>query len=241
MPAHRRPSIARPHASGPYKSSPIIISSDEEEDPVPVPKRSSRKPRRSRPEGEVLEILDDTPVKQEEPETETLRRRCHELEQEREMLQKNNKHLSATMSQLKANTSQHTLSVSALDDSICCEVCTHTMWSPYLLANCGHTFCQGCITDWFNTTLEHHRLSTARGPPPYTCPSCRIPVRLPPVQNFSLKRIVRLAAESRGESSPPRPQPPPRLASSSRGRGGRGGRGGPRRDIPGPFDPFFRR
>ncbi|KAI0291103.1 hypothetical protein BC826DRAFT_508323 [Russula brevipes] len=176
------------------------------------------------------------------------------------MLQKNNKHLSATMSQLKANTSQNTLSVSALDDSICCEVCTHTMWSPYLcvpfrllrltqpvrgrlishfsLANCGHTFCQGCITDWFNTTLEHHRLSTARGPPPYTCPSCRIPVRLPPVQNFSLKRIVRLAAESRGESSPPRPQPPPRLASSSRGRGGRGG---PRRDIPGPFDPFFSR
>jgi hypothetical protein len=81
MPAHRRPSIARSHASGPYKPSPIIISSDEEEDPVPVPKRSSRKPRRLRPEGEVLEILDDTPVKQEEPETETLRRRCHELEQ----------------------------------------------------------------------------------------------------------------------------------------------------------------
>lgn len=79
MPAHRHASTAR--SGGPYKTSIIVISSDEEDEPLSVPKRGSRKPRRSRVEGEILEILDETPVKVEEPELESLRRRCHELEQ----------------------------------------------------------------------------------------------------------------------------------------------------------------
>lgn len=82
MPAHRQPSTARSHAAGgPYKASIIVISSDEEEEPLPVSKRGSRKPRRSRVEGEILEILDETPTKSEDSELESLRRRCHELEQ----------------------------------------------------------------------------------------------------------------------------------------------------------------
>jgi hypothetical protein len=82
MPAHRHLSTARSHAAGePYKASIIVISSDEEEEPLSVPKRGSRKPRRSRAEGEILEILDETSVKVEEPDLESLRRRCQELEQ----------------------------------------------------------------------------------------------------------------------------------------------------------------
>ena len=82
MPANRRPSSARSHtARGPYKASIIVISSDEDEEPLSVPKRGSRKPRRSRAEGEVLEISEETPVKVDEPELESLQRRCHELEQ----------------------------------------------------------------------------------------------------------------------------------------------------------------
>jgi len=236
MPPLRHPSTARSLAPGPYKASIIVISSDEDEEPIPATERGHRKHRRSRPEGDVLEIVDDTSVKLEEPETENLRRRCDELEQERDMLQKENRHLSATLNQLKANTKQNTLDMSALDDAVCCEVCTHTMWSPYLLTNCGHTFCQGCLTDWFNTILLHHRQTGGRGSSPYTCPSCRLAVRTPPVQNYSLKRIVRLAAESRGESSPRRPHAPPPTVQPLRGRGG------VRRDHhPGPFDGFFRR
>ena len=83
MPPYRHPQTARSHAPRkPYKASIIVISSDEEEEePVSVPKRGSRKPRRSRVEGEVLEISENTSVKVEEPELDDLRRRCHELEQ----------------------------------------------------------------------------------------------------------------------------------------------------------------
>ena len=81
MPAHRHPQAARPHSGRPYKTSIIVISSDEEDEHVPVRKRGSRKPRRSRVEGEVLEISEDVSVKAEEPELESLRQRCHELEQ----------------------------------------------------------------------------------------------------------------------------------------------------------------
>jgi hypothetical protein len=83
MPPHRHASTARSHApAGPYKASIIVISSDEDEGPVTPPKHRSRKPRRSKPTpGEVLEILDDPPIKFEEQDTESLRRRCNELQE----------------------------------------------------------------------------------------------------------------------------------------------------------------
>ncbi|KAH9164903.1 hypothetical protein EDB89DRAFT_2077454 [Lactarius sanguifluus] len=235
MPAQRSPSTTtRPQAQGPYKIPVIVISSDEEDEPRPAPKRTSRKPKRAKRE-EILEISEEKPLKHEHIETESLQRRCHELEQERDRLQRDNRRLLSSMDQLKASTKQNTLSMSTLDEALSCEVCTHPMWSPYLLANCGHTFCQGCLTDWFNTTLSQHIQISARGMPAYTCPSCRHAVRYPPVQNFSLKRLVRLSAESRGESSPQRPPPPPPpVQPPSRGRGGA------RRDYTlGPFNGFF--
>ncbi|KAN0135467.1 hypothetical protein V8E53_006746 [Lactarius tabidus] len=240
MPAHRSSSttVRAQAQQRPYKVPVIVISSDEEDEPRPPPKRSSRKHKRAKPE-EILEISEEMPLKHEHLETESLQRRCHELEQERDVMQRENRRLAASMVQLKASTNQNTLSGSALDEALSCEVCTHPMWTPYLLANCGHTFCQGCLTDWFNTTLSQHLQSGTRGMPAYTCPSCRHPVRFPPVQNFTLKRLVRLAAESRGESSPQRsqpPPPPPPVQPPSRGRGGG------RRDYPlGPFMGFFGR
>jgi hypothetical protein len=84
MPAHRHSSTPR-SSGGPYKASIIVISSDDEdEEPVLVPKRGkrgTRKPRPSRAEDDVFEILDETHVKAEEPELESLLRRCNELEQ----------------------------------------------------------------------------------------------------------------------------------------------------------------
>ncbi|KAH0589219.1 hypothetical protein H2248_004981 [Termitomyces sp. 'cryptogamus'] len=45
------------------------------------------------------------------------------------------------------------LDVLQLDDNMGCEICTSRMWSPFILPECGHTFCLSCLQDWFGTTL----------------------------------------------------------------------------------------
>ncbi|KAH9988297.1 hypothetical protein BJV77DRAFT_755574 [Russula vinacea] len=213
MPPYRHPQTARLHAlRNPYKVSIIVISSDEDEEPVSVPKRGSRKHRRSRAESEVHEISEDTSVKVDETEFD-LRRRCHELEEKYKTLRNDKRHLSAT--------------VSRLDDITCCHVCKDTMWSPYILS-CGHTFCEDCLTKWFEKILADHRQI---GKPPYSCPLCRALARTPPAPNFALKGFARLAAEFHGGSSPRKAQAAslPPMPSTS-GHGSR---------LPGPFDHFF--
>ena len=71
----------------------------------------------------------------------------------------------------------------AIEDHINCEVCTLKMWNPYTYVppstslrlqietdgphptyarspahrlSCGHTFCAGCLQDWFSTAYAHH-------------------------------------------------------------------------------------
>ena len=83
MPAHRSPSTTiHSESQRPYKIPVIVISSDEEDEPILVPKRTSRKHkhRRVKPE-EILEISEEKPAKHEHLATESLQQRCHELEQ----------------------------------------------------------------------------------------------------------------------------------------------------------------
>ena len=78
---------------------------------------------------------------------------------------------------------------------------------------CGQTFCRQCLTHWFSmpgSRLDAHGALR----PIYVCPLCRQNVSSLPRQNISLKRLVQLAADARGESNPQRPQSP------LRGRGG---------------------
>ena len=123
------------------------------------------------------------------------------------------------------------------------------------LPDCGHTFCEGCLQDWFDKTLSEHtrhqrpydltaaniggayqhiqprvqiNFSAAaflegaynglpfhqarpveRQLPPqllpkpsYTCPSCRAEVKSRPIEEFSLKAMVRAVAAANGETIP---------------------------------------
>jgi len=117
-----------------------------------------------------------------------------------------------------------------LEDHITCEI-------SHSLPGCGHTFCQSCLEDWFNSTLAKHlqdhpnyrpnapipphllvlarhdpriraEIETLRGPKPcYTCPACRAPVKSKPVEVYALKKVTRTAAKALGESSPQRVLP----------------------------------
>lgn len=64
----------------------------------------------------------------------------------------------------------------------CClpQICTEILYQPLTLLDCLHTFCGSCLKDWFSFQLNQSRTSPNSLPPgstPYTCPSCRAPVR----------------------------------------------------------------
>ncbi|KIJ67464.1 hypothetical protein HYDPIDRAFT_25919 [Hydnomerulius pinastri MD-312] len=68
-----------------------------------------------------------------------LERSVRSLKDELAELQKDNKH-----------------DLSSLEDYISCEICTLKLWTPYLLPACGHSFCSGCLVDWFSATQAQH-------------------------------------------------------------------------------------
>ncbi|KAJ7690647.1 hypothetical protein B0H17DRAFT_1064292 [Mycena rosella] len=149
------------------------------------------------------------------------------------------------------------LDAAQLEEHISCEICTSTMWKPFILSGCGHTFCAGCLVEWFGTTLAQHMTANPawrstnqppyhlvnpriranpyiaamiaqQGPQPeYTCPTCRSPVLTKPVEDFSLKAIIHDAATSAGESSPKDP-----VVAKRRGKA-------KAKAVGGPFDGFF--
>ncbi|KAF7292888.1 RING-type domain-containing protein [Mycena indigotica] len=110
---------------------------------------------------------------------------------------------------------------SELDDGVSCEICSCKMWSPFILAECGHTFCQKDLEDWFQAALTRHRATYpnynvnqqhpyAHIPgyaiqmpqPTYTCPKCRTNITTKPIQNFAVKHLARVVAKQSRESSP---------------------------------------
>ncbi|KAJ7094009.1 hypothetical protein B0H15DRAFT_149725 [Mycena belliarum] len=161
--------------------------------------------------GDIIEISsdeDEEPVARSTVATFKLQERIRVLEKENARIKKENEEIKK----------QQTV-VADVEDQVTCEVCAAKMWSPFILPDCGHTFCQRDLEDWFATSLKQHRkvypnydVNTApvniygvvqRLPlPAYSCPKCRQKVRSKPIQNFALKGLVRIVADKVGESSP---------------------------------------
>ncbi|KAG7449617.1 uncharacterized protein BT62DRAFT_991778 [Guyanagaster necrorhizus] len=121
----------------------IEISSDDEEVPPPPLKKPAK----------MLEL--EALVNKLKKKTEKAKRAQDEAEKRAAYFEE-----ALKISQLKAATSSHSrplIDPSKLEDDITCEICTLKMWSPCILPECGHTFCQSCLRNWFNTTLEQHR------------------------------------------------------------------------------------
>ncbi|GLB37303.1 putative RING-type zinc-finger [Lyophyllum shimeji] len=203
--------------------------------------------------GEVIEISsDDEPPPQTNAALADLRRQLRKLKEEnircKEDLSKSQRELlsaRAEIVELRGSSApgkgKGVLDISQLEDSVNCEVCTLRMWFPYILPECGHTFCQSCLQDWFSSTLAQfmnthphydlndpapylrqfqammHNRHILHNPhtaayfaqfqqqtpqPQYTCPTCREPVKNRPVEDFTLKAIVRTVADATGEESP---------------------------------------
>ncbi|KAJ7031645.1 hypothetical protein C8F04DRAFT_1110142 [Mycena alexandri] len=200
------------------------LASKRRKDPVPKQKN----PPAARKEnhcpinsGEIIEISSD---EDEEPvipvATSQLRERIRQLEKENELMKKENEEMK-----------KQQVVTADLEEQVTCEVCSSKMWSPFILPDCGHTFCQTDLENWFATALKLHRnvyphynvnapavnaygLPGAVNPynpyglmqqiplPAYSCPKCREKVRSKPIQNFALKSLVRAVAGPSGETSP---------------------------------------
>ncbi|KAJ3569624.1 hypothetical protein NP233_g4930 [Leucocoprinus birnbaumii] len=128
-----------------------------------VKKRTKPKPKIPLSTAEVIEISsdeDDVPLSQESLIAD-LRNQVKKLKQESERHQETSKNLMLELSRSRAElakASEHpstdgklVLDHSEIDDSLNCEICTRRMYTPYLLPDCGHTFCLSCLRDWFGT------------------------------------------------------------------------------------------
>ncbi|QIX00423.1 hypothetical protein AMS68_005940 [Peltaster fructicola] len=63
-----------------------------------------------------------------------------------------------------------------LEKELTCSICTDVFFQPLTLLDCLHTFCGSCLKEWFSwqaASATHN----SRNATPYTCPSCRAPVR----------------------------------------------------------------
>ncbi|KAI1796402.1 hypothetical protein LXA43DRAFT_987482 [Ganoderma leucocontextum] len=118
------------------------------------------------PASEIIEISsdDDEPLaKKPAVSVNVIEKRVKELEEENRKLKAALEAAKAArpspMPEVKvaapAPAAQTDKLLSAIEDHINCEVCTLKLWNPYTLF-CGHTFCAGCLQDWFSTAYAHH-------------------------------------------------------------------------------------
>jgi len=214
-----------------------------------------------KPLGEVIEISSDddssSPSLPDRMVTD-LRRQVRKLKEENAQCKKDlvvaekelvkaRENVSEMQASLRPEKGKLVLDASHLEDQLSCEVCTGRLWSPHILPECGHIFCQTCLQEWFNTTLAHflaiHPDYNGNNPmrqafphlpahlqaPEYTCPTCRTIVQNRPVEVFVLKALVRTIATAAGESSPAKPSTVMNLRGKSRAQ------------TIGPWDGFFSR
>ncbi|KAI0055015.1 hypothetical protein BV25DRAFT_1922182 [Artomyces pyxidatus] len=197
-------------ATGGIKPNQVIVISDDEDaaSVPPVSRRLFNKGKgRSRA---VLEAIDM------EREVERLREELNKkqieaLEWKAECIQSA---IDAERLREKMNSMPRSIPVSALEDIICCTICCLPMWSPYLLRNCGHTFCQSCLVGWFRTIHQKHLDTTPAYHvelreqlpvvplPVFTCPLCREPARVRPVRSFLVASAVEVVGQHKGEAAP---------------------------------------
>ncbi|KAG2742425.1 hypothetical protein P692DRAFT_20839286 [Suillus brevipes Sb2] len=94
-------------------------------------------------------------------------------EQRQELIKLQQEKLAA----LQAKGKSKSIDATKLGDMLSCDICAHLMHSPYLLSECGHCYCEGCLKGWFEETLTKY----IRAHPTYDANRKLIPPNFPQV------------------------------------------------------------
>ncbi|KIK39002.1 hypothetical protein CY34DRAFT_808757 [Suillus luteus UH-Slu-Lm8-n1] len=78
---------------------------------------------------------------------------------------------------LQAKGKSKSIDATELGDMLSCDICAHLMHSPYLLSDCGHCYCEGCLRGWFDETLTKH----IRAHPTYDVNRKLVPPNVPQI------------------------------------------------------------
>ncbi|TCD60081.1 hypothetical protein EIP91_010775 [Steccherinum ochraceum] len=206
----------------------IVISSDsDDERPAKmIPKKRSAHPRPAPKSKEKAKANARSPVSgrpsrldvhsEDEDEDDGGKRRSsrtvEEMEKQIQKLKVENKQLKQQQlsmgsqskgesSRSKAAEDKRKALLTTLDEGLSCDICAGKMWQPATLA-CGHTFCQGCLQDWFSTALMKH-LNTY---PTYTLQTPRVRQIFHTIKSRHIapyqRRILELDALAELEKSP---------------------------------------
>ncbi|KAG7098195.1 hypothetical protein E1B28_000163 [Marasmius oreades] len=150
-------------------------------------------------QNEVIEITsseEESPPKRKKPKSSDFRHELKILKSEKAVVDKNYQELqncfrALTESHEKAKAELEKLGIPAITQLIKCDVCQGYMQNPTVVTECGHTFCQACLHEWFS--IARARRWEDEGwvsPPEYTCPLCRRVVHRRPTVVYALKEIV---------------------------------------------------
>ncbi|KAH7912285.1 hypothetical protein BJ138DRAFT_1148781 [Hygrophoropsis aurantiaca] len=135
----------------------ILELTDSEDDVV---RTSSKKPGPAPGPSAKSESEISKQLKRLEQENRKLRNQysleCQTVTQLKSKFEETTAKLKDEIDRLKPGGGGQKIDILKLDDHISCEVCANKMWSPYILPDCGHSFCETCLVDWFNTTLSQH-------------------------------------------------------------------------------------